>query len=308
MKTKEIFSHFIHKSLSDYLAVGGFLNLVLPVSILAVDKHKEIRSYILNAFSVKNVYFYGKTFDGVFTDIVVVDMIKSPASSLHEVVFHEKNVSKILQSSLVKNNYTLSVVSQDMLEVFDKYKKLPHITLKDSVFALGIVTGNNSFFLSEVGQGSDLKIISGKELLPGKIISNKLKFIKNTPEKFQQAPPMSLFLEKKIVYKFISKKIVSAVDESGSLTLNSANFIIVKNTGLPEEYVSAILNSSIINELYMKKNGAPLKVLKKALQDLPIFIFKKALIAKIVKNYKNGNHGLNDKIISDEVALLLKNL
>lgn len=306
MKTKEIFSHFIHGALSKYLNENGVLSFVLPASVLAVEKHKEIRKFFLDRYTLNSVYFYGKSFDGVFSDIVVLDIVKLPAKEGSVVSFIDGEIKKVRQNALISSGYKITLLDDSFLDLCDKYNKIPSITLKNCLFALGIVTGNNAEFLLEKEQPQTKKIISGKEVLPGCIDYKNAKFIKDTPSKFQQKPPMDLFKKKKIIYKFISKKIVTAVDDSGVLTLNSANFFVLNNVILPEEYVSAILNSTVLNNLYIKKNGAPLKVLKKSIQELPIFVFEKSIINKIVENYKTGAHQSNDKLITETVENLLK--
>ena len=75
---------------------------------------------------------------------------------------------------------------------------------------------------------------------------------------------------------------------------------------LSEEYISALLNSEVINKIYQLKFGSQIKVLKKSLQDLPIFIFNKEVQKKIVDNYKMNEHDKNDLIINSELRLLLK--
>ena len=116
-----------------------------------------------------------------------------------------------------------------------------------------------------------------------------------------------LFYKPKIVYKFISNKIISSVDYSGVLTLNSANFFIPESNGLSYEYISAILNSELLNRIHKNKNGSPLKVLKQHLKELPIFIFSQKIQDIITNNYKNGLHSENNLIIEKQVRLFLKN-
>lgn len=302
MKTTEIFSHFIHKTLSQYLSKNGLMNFILPYSVLSVEKHKEIRKYFLTKYTVENIKHYGKSFDGVFSDIVSLQIVnKKPRNNIIKMSNGENK--EIPQLLFVKNDFKITHINEKDIEALEDYYSVPHCTLNDATFALGIVTGDNSSFVfNEVPSQSYKEIISGKEIYSGKIDYKEKKYILNNPSKYQQKPDMSLFLKKKIIYKFISKEIVSAVDTSGILTLNSANLIILKNgSGLEEEYVSAILNSKLINHIYKMKFGNPLKVLKKSIQELPIFIFSNEVNKKIVENYKKGLHADNDLIIEENV-------
>lgn len=305
LKTTEIFSQFLHKITEHYLCKGGFMDVVLPSSFLAVEKHREIRKFLIDNKEIKKIKAYGKAFDAVFSDIVVVSAVNGVPSKLHKIEYKEGlDRKEISQEGLKEGGYILSAIEPAFAERLLKLKSLPHISLQGAAFGLGIVTGNNKFFLENKKTNENILIVSGKEVLPGKVDIEKCGFVKNLPDQFQQKPPMELFNKKKIIYKFISSKIVSAVDSSGLLTLNSANFFI-NTTAVPDEYISALLNSSAINDIYRQKFGAPIKVLKGNLQNLPLPLFEKKIQKKIVANYKKDKHIENDVLIAKELDLLL---
>lgn len=306
LKTTEIFSHFIHRSIVNYLKPNGILNFILPYSVLSVGKHKEIRKILLEQFNIHYIKHYGKSFDGVFSDIIALEISKNYTED-NKIRMVNGEINEIYQKSLTSNNCIISNINKDDSKYFDDLFKIPHITLKDCTFALGVVTGNNAKFISNEKNDDSIEIISGKEVLVGKINYEGKKYILNKPELYQQKPNMNLFNNKKIIYKFISNKIISAVDDKKILTINSANIIILdKSLHLTEEYVSAILNSKLVNDLYSKKFGQPIKVLKNYLQQLPIFLFDKHIQNQIVENYKNGHHSINDEIIKNEVFNIIK--
>ena len=81
------------------------------------------------------------------------------------------------------------------------------------------------------------------------------------PEEFYRAP-------EKLVYKFISNKLVFAYDNSGVLFLNSANILIPEIPGMSIKTVLAFLNSEVF--AYLRKMSSPgVKVLKGELTGLP---------------------------------------
>ena len=80
-----------------------------------------------------------------------------------------------------------------------------------------------------------------------------------------------MYRSKKIVYKFISDKIVCALDDS-SLVLNSANIII--SNDYPMEILVCLFNSPIYSFIYQKKFKSK-KVLKQHFQDFPLPILDK---------------------------------
>lgn len=302
MKTKEIFSHFIHKSLHQYLSKNGKMNFVLPSSVLSIERHKEIRKYILTKHTLESVKYYGKSFDGVFSDIVSIQITNKEPKNNTTLLLNDE-VNRVPQIFFEKNDYKITNMSEEDIKFIEGCYNFPHFRLSDEIatFAMGIVTGNNSnFIFDEIPKQQYKEIISGKEVSLGNINYQRKKYILDAPSKYQQKPDMSLFLNKKIIYKFISNSIISAVDTSGILTLNSANFILLKN-GIEEEYVSALLNSKLVNHIYRMKFGNPLKVLKTNIQELPIFIFSSEINKQIVDNYKNGLHLYNDLIIEDNI-------
>lgn len=304
LRTTEIFSQFIYSSLFKYLEKDGIMNFVLPSSVLSVSKHKEIRQIILDNFSLEKIKFYGKSFQGVFSDIVYIQIKNIPIKNpqVHLIL---QNLSYFSQQTFIDNNYVICIDQSIDHTKIEDYYKVPHTTLAQANFSLGIVTGNNEFFLSNKSNNNTLPILSGKDIEPGLILYKNQKHILNLFDKFQQKPKNKTFLENKIIYRFICNKIISAVDFSGTLTLNSANFIVVPHLSLPLEYISAILNSDIIDKIHKVKNGNSLKVLKQHLKILPIFIFSKQIQTIIVHNYNKGFHKENNLIIEKQIRFYL---
>ena len=74
--------------------------------------------------------------------------------------------------------------------------------------------------------------------------------------------------KKKLVYKFISKKLVFSIDDSASLFLNSANILIPTIPHMSINSVAAFLNSELYQYLYEKMFGE-IKILKGNLASLP---------------------------------------
>ena len=72
-----------------------------------------------------------------------------------------------------------------------------------------------------------------------------------------------------MLYKFVSNKLIFAYDNNKTLSLNSCNILIPRIENLDIKYILAILNSRIM-DFYYQKNYPSLKVLKSALEELPI--------------------------------------
>lgn len=296
LKSTEIFTHFIHKCLDSYLTLDGILHFVLPSSILYVEKHKEIRKYILEHHTVHKIENYGRGFSDVFSDIISLEIIKKSPSKNSSIEL-QPGCKQVNQESLRKDSFIITLSDDIENSTINKYYEFNHILLKDCIFALGIVTGNNKQFVSPTYQEGFRKVISGKEVKLGELDTSNIQYVLDNPDKYQQHPPMDIFDKKKIIYKFISKYIISSVDTEKHLTLNSANLLVLKDLPVSEEYVSAILNSDVMQTIFQTKFGNPIKVLKKHLQEFPIFIFKTDEIKQIEDNYKLGKHKENNLFI-----------
>lgn len=299
LKTTEIFAHFIYHCFNNYLKNNGTLDFILPSSLLNIKKHDEIRRFILQDTNIREIVFEGKCFDNVYSDIISITLKKECIDDSFSFIMKGQD-KKVSQKYCFNSSHSI-IVFVDNNDIEDQrfLLSIPHIYLGEAIFSLGIVTGNNKDFLSDNQLDGYNFIIDGKCVNQGFIDDSKGKWILNEPERYQQKPNMNLFNRKKIVYKFISNKLITAVDDNQRLTLNSANFLILpENTGLSEEYVSAILNSSIINEYYQIIFGNPIKVLKSSIQKVPIFVFDYEKRKKIEDCYLKGEFDKCDELIT----------
>ena len=95
------------------------------------------------------------------------------------------------------------------------------------------------------------------------------KYIVYDRKSFQQVAKDEIYrAEEKLVYKFISNKLVFAYDNSQSLFLNSANILIPKIPNMSIKTVLAFLNSELYQYLYCVL-FSEIKILKGNLIELP---------------------------------------
>ena len=73
----------------------------------------------------------------------------------------------------------------------------------------------------------------------------------------------------KIVYRFIAKYPIVALDRKGRLTLNSCNFLIPRFDNLSPVYLCAVLNSSAVR-FYFERKFHTIKILRSLLEEVPI--------------------------------------
>lgn len=318
--TRESFSYFFEKAFSQ-LAPDGLIRFLLPESVLNVKTHKNFRKFLLENTDIQSITLYDGSFSGVQTKYIDVLSFRPQRSGVEKsssnvitvkdfsTPFHSarngKSVSK--HSFYLTKNLNFNLLSDSDLEKVQKILSKGKYTLKDSVWGLGIVTGDNKKHLkSKQGKGFE-PIYTGKEIEAYTLKTPKY-FIKYKRADYQQVAKDDVYrAEEKLVYKFISKNLVFAYDDSISLVLNSANILIPRIPGMSVKTVLAFLNSSTFRFLYKSLFGE-IKILKGNLMELPFpeilpEIDKK--LTKLVDEVLKGNKEAME-VIDNEVAALFE--
>ena len=282
LDTTEVFSIALFNSV-EKLNENGVLNFFLPESVLNVGTHKNIRKFLLESKRNIEIIPLGMAFKGVQSECI---LLKLSAKTNADVKIIVKNDTEVIldKKNIIAPDYLISYnVSDFDNEIINKIYSTKSTKLSPNTkFALGIVTGNNKKYLHEIKNPEDEAIFRGKDILPYKLKEPEI-FIKFTPEIFQQVAPTEMYRSKKIVYKFISDKIVCALDDS-SLVLNSANIII--SNDYPMEILACLFNSPIYSFVYQKKFKSK-KVLKQHFQDFPLPKLDKKIIETFHLLYEN---------------------
>jgi predicted RNA methylase len=287
--------YFLLKGFSS-LKRGGIMSYLLPSSYLNVARFKKSRKYFAMNSTILSVKNYGRIFEGVFTDVIRIDIKKEIPRAEHKISLCGRR--SVMQSSFLNEPsfaYNTAYITDGEENIMKAVFSIPHITLKDNAeWSLGIVTGDNSGFVSKEKTGDySLALISGGNI--GRYrLSGELNYLKPDFEKMQQVPKNDLFMREKLFYRFISKKLVFAYDDSGLYSLNSANIVIPKLEGYTLKAVMAILNSKLMDLIYKRKFGG-IKVLKSSLGHLPFPINPDPeLIKKIEKRSDSIVKGICD--------------
>lgn len=279
----ESFSYFLFKSI-ELLKPNGVLSFVLPEAMLNIKVHNDIRKEILNNTTILKIEKLGRAFTNVFTNVIRLDL-KKQSTTNHPVQIINKISFTIDQQRFRTNpDYIFDIeTNNEDSQIIEKVYRKPHHTLKNNAeWALGIVTGDNKKFLKDSINNGYEEIYRGKEVNKY-ILSKASDFILFEPEKFQQSAPIEKYRAKeKLIYRFISDKLVFAYDDKQKLTLNSANILIPTITNYPVKVVLALFNSSLYQFIYSKKFNT-IKVLRGNLEELPLPIFSEKIYNKIVK-------------------------
>lgn len=280
LETTEVFSIALYNSLKK-LSENGKLNFFLPESILNVASHKNIRKILLNSHRNIEIFPLGMAFKGVQSECVLLKLSEIMENESQIIVKKDKKY-KLNIKNITSPNYLISYnISEVDEKILNKIYSLGSKRLSENTnFALGIVTGNNKKYLHEKKMNDDEPVFRGKDILPYMLKIPEI-FIKFTPDVFQQVAPITMYRSKKIVYKFISDKIVCAIND-GNLVLNSANIII--SYDYPMEILVCLFNSPVYTFIYQKKFNSK-KVLKQHFQDFPLPILDYDLSRKFNEVY-----------------------
>lgn len=296
----ESFSYFLEISL-ELLKEEGVLSFVLPESILNVKTHGDIRQIILENCHIKTIERLGKIFRNVLSPAIILELVKTKPADDHEVVvrlddskYLDNGEYKVGQKRFLTNQwyvFDIHIGPKDEY-ILQKVYATKYVTLKNNAeWALGIVTGDNKKYLSaEQHQGYE-PIYKGSDV-ERYMLKKRSSYIDYKPEKFQQVASEEKYrAREKLVYRFISDKLIFAYEDKGSLTLNSANILIPRLGDYPIKVIMALFNSALFQYIYQKKFNT-LKVLRGNLEQLPLPLWKEETLDHI--------SGLVDRIIRGE--------
>lgn len=265
-ESSSIFFYFASKLLS----LNGTISFLLPKSILNIASHADIRFLMKQHFDIEEIHYYPNVFSGVTTEFVNIVATTPKRTNSTIKVARSNQTYAISQNKLgLDKACTFRCLREIDEKILSAVASKCNQTLKESTWALGIVTGDNKNKLAdEMAEGLE-PIFTGKEVTKFKLKPPQ-KFLKFEPDNLQQVAKIEYYRHpEKLVYKFISKKLVFALDTSGSLCLNSANILIPKLNHLSNKALIALLNSSLYQYLYIVLFD-DVKILKKNLMELPL--------------------------------------
>lgn len=291
LETSEIFSISLYNSLK-MLEKKGKLFFFLPYAFLNVAIHKNIRNYIFNKDDKIVIKLLGNAFKGVLSESVLISIKKDFGGETVTIQNRTGSTWQLPKKNIVPPDYLVSATSdsRDSL-LMEKIFKTDHITLQsDTVFALGLVTGNNKKYLLNKKMEKAEAIFRGKDIEKYSFFEPEY-FIEFQPELYQQIAPIEYYRQKKVAYRFICDKLVCVLDNGNALLLNSANLFISKK--YPMEIIVSFFNSDIYTFIFQKKFHSR-KVLKSHLQNLPLPILSSNICQYIIESYNKtfvSTHG-----------------
>jgi len=270
----EIFDLFIEQALQKLTPVTGIVSFILPQALLTVKSHTKIRELLLKYTSVLSVEYLGEAFEQVHCPSIILTFCKNSRlpffKNVSVTLANGTNFSTAVERTVYATSFSFSLTDEAYL-LLQKIMSCPNCTtlVDKSVFALGIVTGNNASLLQTTPSAGLEPVIRGTDISKFHInsVSGYLSF---HPDQFQQTAPEQIYrAPEKLFYRFINRRLIFAYDTTGLLSLNSCNILIPKIPGLSVKYVLAILNSNMAQFVFEQKYHS-VKILRSHLEQIPI--------------------------------------
>lgn len=255
------------------LKKDGYLGFLLQDAFFNVATYESARSKALS-LEILSVMDFGKPFTGLLTKAKGI-LIKNTKSDKENIVKCDNTMGAHdrLQRSFLKNPKYIfnSNTSQNESDAISYLHSLPHVTLTGKArWGLGIVTGNNKKFVIDKPSNGYMAVYKGADINENGL-SEVTMFIPNDLSLYQQVAPKDLYEAKeKLIYKFISSKLVFFCDTKQRYILNSANLVIPdEDFPISKIQLSKILSSKVMNWLF-KNIFDTHKVLRSDIESLPI--------------------------------------
>lgn len=275
------FTLFIERSL-EFMEDGARLGFLMPEAYLKIKVHQPSRLQLLRNGKIQLIGTGGELFKKVYAPslILIFERTHQDVSSneviVKENIFNgavdERRIPQSLFDFTTDNIFNINFSDSATTNILKHIDSLHNKYLKDNaLFILGIVTGDNKKYLvSRPLTQAHSPIIVGKDLHKYRITFSNHYFVYDRNVLQQVAPREYYEVPEKLIYKFIGKDLVFAYDSGRRFTLNNANAIVPKITGLDIKYILGVLNSKLI-QFYYSKMFFTVRVLRGNLERLPIY-------------------------------------
>ena len=290
--TKDAFERVFAKSF-DWAKSGAAVRFLLPESALNVAAHRDLRRFLTERVRLERITFCDETFSGVATKCVVASTRCAPPSKKLEVEDAQGVRVATTAPFFATKNRVFSFPTPEDEAILRRVREFGRFDLSESVWALGVVTGNNREVLKRVPETGCEAIYTGKEIAPF-VVESPQFYLRYDRSRLQQVAKEEIYrAPEKLVYRFVSKRLTFAYDASQRLFLNSANILIPRIPGVGAKTVAAFLNSELF-QFYYSQTFAGATVLKSELTELPFPEIDAALNRRLERRV--------DKILAGESA------
>lgn len=254
------------------LQPGGYLGFLLPDAFFNVATFAEARGRAL-ALHIKALMDFGKPFPGLVTKAKGI-ILQNQANRSEPICCEGLTETAVRMPASFQQNPKAILNFSCAPEAADVIAHLyaqDHLKLSEHArFGLGIVTGNNKKYCVAAPRAGYLPVYKGADLQPGSL-REPSTFIPADFSLYHQVAPEELYESpEKLIYRFISSRLVFHVDTSQSYFLNSVNMLVPEpDFPINGQQLCQLLNSRVINWLFQSIFETH-KVLRADIGALPI--------------------------------------
>lgn len=307
------------------LRAGGRMVLLLPEAFIKVWCYQGAREWLIQNFALTGLHYLPYLFRDYYAPAIIVAAVRLPAPV-------PKGIPVWIQRRRKPQRYnTLPAQAVQPLRInINWHRGMEAVWSKcaqgaiylregnvasplppgEAVvdFSLGVVTGDNKRFVADRPQSAlHVPVLRARDVRPFQV-GQPSSWLKYQAGALKQAPPLAKYrVPAKIVYRFIAREIMAAADYSGAPTLNNLNIIIPLRLPFSLECLLALLNSRLINTLYMYKFFTG-KVLTRHLKQLPLQVGGEKEQQKITSLVQNLAAGQSEGKRLDELIFDLYGL
>lgn len=281
------------------LKKDGVLGLLLPEAFFNITTFEEARSHALR-YQILALKDYGKPFKGILSRAQGIVLSNRAPEHQHEIQcsFDGSSFNRQQQSLAKTPKHIFNFwVTTPEANIIEHLYNQPHITLKGkAMWGLGIVTGDNKKNLSSQPQDNRVQIVRGKDITPEAIKDSGL-YIDRDLSHCQQVAPLYLYQSpEKLIYRFISDKLVFYADHHQRYILNSANMLVPdRDFPITCTQLAQLLNTKLFTWLFQKIFRTH-KVLRSDIELLPIY----------AGFFKTGEEHFEERKLLDYLGIIIK--
>ncbi len=294
----ESVSAFVDSAVENLVA-GGRLCLLVPAAWLEVAAHSSARRRLCARAALERLVHLGDVFAGVHAPAALLIARREPDAAARAAQIVQTPGGPVAQAELMRDptcalNARLTPGERALAARLERHGERLAGRVR---FILGVVTGDNRRALGDAGE----PIVTGRDVGPMRIATPRRRLVVPL-SRVQQAAPRAAYARDKVVYRFVSRHPVAAVDRGGRLTLNSANAFALDDAALELDFVAAWLNSSTVRWLHRARWVMP-RVLRSQLEQLPLPPTTAAARRAIAGAALAGDAGALDRLVMDAYGL-----
>jgi hypothetical protein len=279
-----------------------------------------LRKYLLDNFSIQEIYNVGLVFEDANVETAIIIYSKEEKTNHTNIRFKNKSypVNLIELANYTKDKKFLISLNKEKSTIIAKLNVLPKLSNYAKIWR-GLTTGNDKKYLSNSKLDSRYKqLIIGSDIEKYVTPINS-KFVLYIPEELDRARDERIFLlPEKLISKFVGVRLTFTIDFNQNYVLNSCCLTELTNNNYSIKSLLGLLNSSLLN-FYFKNVFTDYRetfpIMKSGnIEDLPIVELSQAaqnktekLVDKILK-LKQTNPKADTRAVEKEIDQLVYKL